>query len=400
MLTEVGMLDHCRKRRAQRARVSWAGTCLLLLVCGAPNLYAQKSVTKTPEGVKPQATPASSPGKAAPATKTAPASATTKGAPVKSAPSKDAQTTSAPSKGAPVKSAPVTSTSAKSAPVTSAPASEQAGEGTVRARRVSGTENSASPSVGGDAATKYASGEKAEGDGEKAEAEARPEVDDLAELRTQLAEARNDAERARLRRALVERLAALDRQSTAIEELRRMMNTEAFDPVLFYNIGNALARMNDSANAVEAYRKAISQRRGYYARAQNNLGVVLLRLNRREEAEEAFTAALKQENGNYSEASYNMGRVHMLKGEHEQAIREWTRTLYLDPVHTEAAQALARALAEGGLHQRALDVLDAFTTRVNARGAVVPRSISITRGEIQAAANVLVEEKTKLKVKN
>jgi hypothetical protein len=99
------------------------------------------------------------------------------------------------------------------------------------------------------------------------------------------------------------------------------------------------------------------------------------------------------ENGNYAEASYNMGRVHALRGEAALAIREWTRTLYTEPDHTDAAVALARAHAEGGDYPRALKVLDSFAARFSTRGASVPRVIAVTRGEIVSASNVVASEK-------
>ncbi|MCA1593950.1 MAG: tetratricopeptide repeat protein [Acidobacteria bacterium] len=228
----------------------------------------------------------------------------------------------------------------------------------------------------------------------KGEASARGDVDaELGEMRTRLNESKPGAERARLRRAYVERLVELDRRAEAVAELRAMIVEERFDPPYFYNTGNALARLGESNAAVEAYRKAVEQRHGNYARAQHNLGVVLIRLGRWEEAEEALTAALRQENFTYAEASYNLGRLYSLRGEAGLAIDEWTRTLRLRPDHANAAAALARSLAEDGDSERALAVLDAFSARQNTRGATAPREIAVTRGEIIAARNLAAEEK-------
>lgn len=240
--------------------------------------------------------------------------------------------------------------------------------------------------VQGDAAMKYGSASKPD-----ASAPLPPADAELETLRTRAREVESDAERARLQHAVVNRLVETEHQTEAIDELRAMMREERFDPPHFFNIGNALARLGDSHTAVEAYRKAVGQRRGNYARAQNNLGVVLIRLGRWEEASEALSAALRLENGNYPEASYNMGRVYALRGEAGLAIREWTHTLYIRPDHADAAVALARTLAADGQHERALAVLDSFSTRTTARGAIVPRLIAVTRGEIVAASNVAVE---------
>jgi tetratricopeptide (TPR) repeat protein len=170
--------------------------------------------------------------------------------------------------------------------------------------------------------------------------------------------------------------------------LRSMLAEQRFDPQFFYNTGNALARLGESESAIEAYRKAVEQRRGNYARAQHNLGVVLLRLGRWEEAEAALTAALKLENYTYAEASYSLGRLHALRGEAGLAIAEWSRTLRLKPDHADAAVALARALAEDGDPDAALAILDAFDARMSRRGASTPREVTVARGEIVAFANV------------
>lgn len=217
--------------------------------------------------------------------------------------------------------------------------------------------------------------------------------DEFEELKSQIASASNPAERGRLRQTLAARLAESGRKAEAVELLRSMLAEERFDPPFFYNTGNALARLGESNAAVEAYRKAISQRHGNYSRAQNNLGVVLMRLGRWDESEEALTAALKLENYTYAEASYSLGRLHALRGEAGLAIAEWQRTLRLDPGHADAAVALARALAEDGDPAQGLAVLDSFTSRAGRGGAVVPREVAVARGEIVAATNVAEEER-------
>jgi tetratricopeptide (TPR) repeat protein len=211
---------------------------------------------------------------------------------------------------------------------------------------------------------------------------------EIEALRAQADSASNPAERGRLRQALAERLAQTGRRAEAVELLRSMLVEERFDPPFFYNTGNALARLGASDAAADAYRKAVAQRHGNYARAQHNLGVVLTRLGRWEEAQEALTTALKLENYTYAEASYSLGRLHALRGETGLAVAEWTRTLRLKPDHTDAAVALARALAEGGDVEQALAVLDAFGKRAGLRGATLPREVTVARGEIVAASNL------------
>lgn len=208
------------------------------------------------------------------------------------------------------------------------------------------------------------------------------------DLRARIESAKTDAERARLRRELAERLAAEGHRGEAVAELRALLAQGHFDPAGYYNVGNALARLDESSAAVEAYRKAIGQRRGNYSRAQHNLGVVLVRLGRWEEALDALQSALRLEGGRYPEASYNLGRLHALRGEAGLAIDSWTRTLTQQPEHADAAVALARALAEDGDPERGLAVLDAFAKRFHTRATSAPRAVEVARGEIIAARNL------------
>jgi tetratricopeptide (TPR) repeat protein len=187
--------------------------------------------------------------------------------------------------------------------------------------------------------------------------------DRIAALRLQIEAAKTDAERTRLERLLIDYLVALGKKSEAISELRLMSRAERLDPIGFYNIGNALARLGDTDTAIDAYRKAIKQRHGNYARALNNLGVMFLRQGRWDEAQAEFVAALRLENFRYSEASYNLGRVYSARGEADLAIREWTRALSVQPDHADAAIALARAYAEDGSPERGIEVLDTFVAR-------------------------------------
>lgn len=139
-------------------------------------------------------------------------------------------------------------------------------------------------------------------------------------------------------------LADTGHKSEALAELRKMLDADGFDPVGYYNLGNAFARLDESEAAIRAYRRAIEQRPAGYSRAQNNLGVVLLREGRWNEAYDAFNAALKLENFRYAEASYNLGRLYAARGERDLAVREWRRALVVDPKHAAAAQALARGV--------------------------------------------------------
>jgi tetratricopeptide (TPR) repeat protein len=217
-------------------------------------------------------------------------------------------------------------------------------------------------------------------------AKSKGEDGEVERLRAEIKDAKPGAERTRLQRSLVDHLVALKRQPEALDALRMMIHEDRYDPHFFFNTGNALARLGDASAAEDAYRKAISQRRGNYSRALNNLGVILIRQGHWDEAQETLAAALMQENYAYAEASYNLGRLHLLRGEADRAIREWLRTLRLEPAHAEAAAALARVYAEDGDAERGINVLDNFVARSTRTGAGVPREIAEARRELAAAA--------------
>ena len=170
--------------------------------------------------------------------------------------------------------------------------------------------------------------------------------DSVVTLRNQIEDAATPQDRIRLQLKLADELIAAGHQSEALQELQLVANSGIFDPIAFYNLGNAFARLGESEAAIVAYRKAIDQRKGQYSRAYNNLGVVLLRLGRWDEAYDALVSALKIEAFRYAEASYNLGRVYEARGQSDLAAREWRRALAVDPHHEAAAQALARSRTE------------------------------------------------------
>lgn len=172
----------------------------------------------------------------------------------------------------------------------------------------------------------------------------RGNVDDdpIKSLREQIAGASIVQDRNRLQLKLAEQLVKTGYKTEALNELSAILNANAFDPIGYYNLGNAFVRLGETESAITAYRRAIEQRNGSYSRAHNNLGVVLLREGRWDEAYDEFIAALKLENFRYAEASYNLGRLYAARGQEDLAVREWRRALAVDPKHDAAAQALAR----------------------------------------------------------
>jgi tetratricopeptide (TPR) repeat protein len=172
-------------------------------------------------------------------------------------------------------------------------------------------------------------------------------TDPVTSLRDEIAAAATDSDRNRLQLKLADLLLNTGHKTEALAELELVANSNAFDPVNFYNLGNSFARLGETESAINAYRTAIEQRKGRYSRASNNLGVVLLRVGRWDEAYDALLSALKIEGFRYAEASYNLGRVYSARGQNDLAQREWKRALAVDPQHDAAKQALAHAGNEG-----------------------------------------------------
>jgi tetratricopeptide (TPR) repeat protein len=165
-------------------------------------------------------------------------------------------------------------------------------------------------------------------------------------LRDQIDAPKTAAERIHQQLKLVEELINTGKKADAVTMLHSIADTDVFDPQSFYNVGNSFARLGETDGAIQAYRKAIEQRKGRYSRALNNLGVVMLRSGRWDEAYDALTSALKLESFHYPEASYNLGRLYAARGQNDLAVREWRRVLALDPEHKAAAEALSRVGSE------------------------------------------------------
>ena len=165
--------------------------------------------------------------------------------------------------------------------------------------------------------------------------------DAVTSLREQIEGAPTAPDRIRLQLKLADLLASKGQRKEALAELQLIVDSNAFDPSGFYNLGNAYARLGESEAAINAYRIAIEQRKGRYSRAYNNLGVLLLRNGRWDEAHDALISALKLESFRYAEASYNLGRVYAARGQKDLAAREWRRALLVDPKHDAAALALS-----------------------------------------------------------
>ena len=86
--------------------------------------------------------------------------------------------------------------------------------------------------------------------------------DPAVSLRKQIEAAATPQDRIRLQLKLADELNATGHKEEAIQQLQLVANSGVFDPIAFYNLGNAFARLGESEAAVAAYRKAIEQRKG------------------------------------------------------------------------------------------------------------------------------------------
>jgi len=202
--------------------------------------------------------------------------------------------------------------------------------------------------------------------------------DPVASLRSQIATANTEPERIRLQLKLAEHFVNTGNKTEALKELDAIAESGAFDPPGFYNLGNSFARLGQTEAALNAYREAISQRRGKYSRAYNNMGVLFLRSGRWDEAYDAFIDALKLESFHYAEASYNLGRLYSARGQKDLAAREWRRALTVDPQHDAAAQALANINDDDRIDVVAtlppVNPSSPTTARVEAKSSSLPAS--------------------------
>ena len=146
--------------------------------------------------------------------------------------------------------------------------------------------------------------------------------DPVVTLRNQIEDAATPQDRIRLQLKLADELIATGHKSEALQELQLVANSGVFDPIAFYNLGNAFARLGESEAAIAAYRKAIDQRKGQYSRAYNNLGVVFLRLGRWDEAAETYRRLTK----NFAKTEYLQEAKERLEAAEKQAARSTKST--------------------------------------------------------------------------
>jgi tetratricopeptide (TPR) repeat protein len=109
----------------------------------------------------------------------------------------------------------------------------------------------------------------------------------------------------------------------------------------WFNLGVALVRLGELAEAEYAYRRAITNF-NEYSEARNNLGNLLTRQKRYAEAAEQFNIVLEQTPDNAS-AHNNLGRVLAEQGNAMAALERFTEAARLDTNYLEARFNLGAA---------------------------------------------------------
>lgn len=172
----------------------------------------------------------------------------------------------------------------------------------------------------------------------KTAAQSQPPADPLDELRQAVEAAAAQPARLRAARfAYAQALAQAGRDADAAAQYRQAIHeSRGNDPVSYYNLGNAYARLQQNEQAAEAYRRALEQRFNHYARASNNLGLMLVRLGRFDEAQQSFLKAIAEERGGFADAHYNLAQLYAQQGNVKAASEELIVTLRLDPRHDDA----------------------------------------------------------------
>jgi Flp pilus assembly protein TadD len=111
-----------------------------------------------------------------------------------------------------------------------------------------------------------------------------------------------------------------------------------------YNLGNALARKGNWAEAITCYQAALNTESDSFkaAKIRNNLGAALEKLGRFDEALEQFSRAVEL-NGNYPEAQCNLGQMLARRGRRDEAVAHLREAVRLKPGY-EAARKQLREL--------------------------------------------------------
>jgi predicted O-linked N-acetylglucosamine transferase (SPINDLY family) len=157
------------------------------------------------------------------------------------------------------------------------------------------------------------------------------------------------------------------------EEMYRQILAVRPDPNVFNNLGNALAELGRTDDAVAAFRQALAARPDF-AEASYNLGSVLQEAGQFDEAIQAYQNALKAR-PHLPEAHVNLGNILGDRERNSEAIDHYLQALSLRPDFDSAHYNLGNALQKLGrlddavaAYQRAIKLRPDFLLAYNFLG--------------------------------
>lgn len=155
-----------------------------------------------------------------------------------------------------------------------------------------------------------------------------------------------------LRQVLGIALLEQQRPDEAVRELERALAFEPANPVVAYNLGNALAAGGRHAEAATAYLQALASQPAML-QARYNLGNALAASSAHADAISAFDQVLAAE-PRFVEARNNRGRSRLALGDHVGALADFESVLALEPRHPAALVNRGAALLAADRHGEAL----------------------------------------------
>jgi len=128
--------------------------------------------------------------------------------------------------------------------------------------------------------------------------------------------------------------------AAAADAYRRAVRLEPDDPILHFNLANALYVLGETDQAAAEFRQAVRYDPDY-AEAWNNLGTLLTEGEHRDEAIAAFGRALAVV-PQYADAHFNLAETLAAAGCTSEACEHWRAYLALDPASPWASEARRR----------------------------------------------------------
>ena len=128
--------------------------------------------------------------------------------------------------------------------------------------------------------------------------------------------------------------------AAAADAYRRAVRLEPDDPILHFNLANALYVLGETDEAAAEFGQAVRYDPDY-AEAWNNLGTLLTEGEQRDEAIAAFGRALAVV-PQYADAHFNLAETLAAAGCTSEACKHWRAYLALDPASPWASEARRR----------------------------------------------------------